>query len=567
LLAAFCAAASSRGLAQTDATASQQLVDYTQAIAALRREIPREMERANVPGLAIALVDGDRLVWAQGFGYTHRAKTAPVTQHTLFSLQSISKTYTATGVLVAVKKGWLALDDLLVRFLPAFEVHSRHGDDQETKITIRHLLSHRAGFNHEAPGGFSNFDVRPTSFRDHVRSISDSWLQFAVGQRFSYSNLGVDLAAYLLEVLSGKSFERFMRDELFQPLGMISSTFDQERALEHPALAVGHDGDRALVPRPLPFLGAGGMFSTVVDMAKFLSFQLAGGEAGGRQLLSDGLLAEMRKSQSPEPGEIGWYGLGVVSMPYLGATALHHPGDGFGFSTLQIWIPRYGIGAAVLTNQQEASLHALADSVFAMMLKAKYGQAPATPTIQLSSKPAANIPLHVPTRLAGTYKPRWGTVRFGMSSGRLARIAGNDTVLLTPHGGTEFTEATRFYRFDVTPAGEPIGVRTFSSGGEHWPIMEYWPINDTPGDRSGVARREWSQLVGDYHGRTGNQDISARVFLKNGYLYVSVFGGDLKLTPYRPGLFFTADGESVLFEGIRMAVANRPFVKKVGQWK
>jgi len=539
----------------------QQRVDYAPAIAALERQIPDLMERAKIPGLAISLVDGDRVVWARGFGHTDRTRAVQVTANSLFLLQSISKTYTTIGVLLAIEQGWLALDDPVVRFVPTLSVHSRYGEDQVAKITIRHLLAHRAGLNHEAPlGNFS--DLRPTSFHEHVRSIADSWLQFPVGDRFSYASLSHDLAAYLLEVLSGKSFDRFMRNELFRPLGMTSSSFDREWALDHPSLALGHDGDRAVPPVSNPMLGGGGMYSTVTDMAKFVSFELAGGVAGGRRLLSEALLRETEKSSFPEPGEVGWYGLGVISMPYLGATALLHPGDGFGFSTIQMWIPRYGLGVVALTNQGDADLHPLADSAFALMVKAKYGQLPSASPMQLSSKPAANIPLDVVTRLAGTYKPRWGTMRFGVNGGQLAKIAGNDTVPLTPHGGTEFTEPNRFYRFDVTPAGEPIGVRTFSSGGEHWPIMEYWPLNDTPRDRPGVARPEWSQYVADYHGRSGNQDISAQVFLRNGYLYVSAFGGDLKLTPYRPGLFFTADGESVVFDAIRMVLGNRPFVRK-----
>src|SRR2546426_8084101 len=130
MVAAVCAVAMRQSGAQTAPVGSPQQVDYSRAVAALQGQIPKAMDQANIPGLAIALVDGDRLVWAQGFGFTDRTKTARVTQNTLFSLQSISKTYTATAVLLAVEKGWLTLDDPLARYIPTFQVNSRYGNEQ-----------------------------------------------------------------------------------------------------------------------------------------------------------------------------------------------------------------------------------------------------------------------------------------------------------------------------------------------------------------------------------------------------------------------------------------------------
>jgi CubicO group peptidase (beta-lactamase class C family) len=116
----------------------------------LKEELPGLMAQANVPGLAIAIVDGERLVWAEGFGYTDRSHQVKVTLDTLFSLQSISKTYTATGFLMAVDKGWLRLDDPLRKYMPKFTAKSRFGTDEAKKITLRHLLSHWSGLPHEA---------------------------------------------------------------------------------------------------------------------------------------------------------------------------------------------------------------------------------------------------------------------------------------------------------------------------------------------------------------------------------------------------------------------------------
>src|SRR2546426_12811185 len=98
-----------QGLAQAVPPDSEQRVDYSRALETLRHQIPAAMEQAHIPGLAIALVDGDRLVWGQGFWFTDRSKTVPATEQTLFLVQSISKTYKANGGLLALGKDWVTL--------------------------------------------------------------------------------------------------------------------------------------------------------------------------------------------------------------------------------------------------------------------------------------------------------------------------------------------------------------------------------------------------------------------------------------------------------------------------
>jgi len=108
-------------------SASQHPLDYPSIIAKIKEQIPPLLKQHNIPGLAIALVDGEKLVWAEGFGYTDRSNTERISADTLFSLQSISKTYTATGFMLAVDKGWLNLDEPLRKYLPKFTVKSRFG--------------------------------------------------------------------------------------------------------------------------------------------------------------------------------------------------------------------------------------------------------------------------------------------------------------------------------------------------------------------------------------------------------------------------------------------------------
>src|SRR5262245_57579875 len=266
------------------ASASQHPLDYPSIIAKLKEQIPPLLKQHNIPGLAIAIVDGEKMVWAEGFGYTDRSNTERVSADTVFSLQSISKTYTATGLMLAADKGWLKLDEPLRKYLPKFTVKSRFGTGEADRITFRHLLSHWSGLTHEAPCG-NNFDESPCPFADHIRSISETWLMFPVGERYSYSNLGIDLAGYALELRARKPFAQFMQDELFKPLGMTSSTFILKEAMSHPSFAKGHVKDLMLPATPIPMIPAGSLYSNVKDMARFISFHLAGGKVNGKQVI------------------------------------------------------------------------------------------------------------------------------------------------------------------------------------------------------------------------------------------------------------------------------------------
>ncbi|MDT7818039.1 MAG: hypothetical protein QOJ42_7955, partial [Acidobacteriaceae bacterium] len=112
-------------------------------------------------------------------------------------------------------------------------------------MTLRHLLSHRAGFTHEAPVG-NNYEPAFPDFEAHVRSISQTWLRYPVGERYRYSNLGFDLAGYILQVRTGMPFAECLRTLLFEPLGMNDSTAATDTYVQHHDRAVGHEKGKQL---------------------------------------------------------------------------------------------------------------------------------------------------------------------------------------------------------------------------------------------------------------------------------------------------------------------------------
>lgn len=533
--------------------------DYSEVIERLEDAIARTMNEAAIPGLAISLVDRDRLVWAQGFGHTDRSRRQAVTTDTRFGLQSISKTYTATAVLGAVSDGLLDLDDPLKKHLPGWTIRSRHAGDQAAKITLRHLLSHRSGLCHEAPLG-NNYDSRPCSFEDHIRSISRSWLLFAVGERHSYSNLGIDLAGYVLQLKRKQSFATCMRESLLEPLGMAASTYDQTIVLDDTSVARGHRGDFETPRQSIPMLPAGGLYSTARDTARFLSFQLAGGRLRDRQLIPAELLDEMARPQFPiASSQAGGCGLGIFNVASLGTTRLVHNGGGYGFSSHHTWLPEYGLGVAILCNQQNASMQTLATQALWMMVAARRGQVSPTPVyapiqdFEVMLRPAQL------QRLTGTYRRNGSVVTVQADGPGLALLSGSSTVRLRPHAATEFFAGSQRYLFDLEQTGNAQGIRVIGPDYNE-NFVEYWPLNDSPQDAPGPELPEWREFVGRYVGRKYGQDAPLAVFAKNGFLYLDWEGG-LKLNSYRPGLFFTADGEAVEFQRDALTLGNRPFAK------
>ncbi len=526
--------------------------DYTSVIESLRRDMPKLLADNHVPGASVALVDDQAVIWAEGFGFTDRSGKTRITADTPFSLQSISKTYTALLFLRAMDQGRFTLDEPLKNAVPGFSVRSRWGKAEADEITFRHLLSHWAGLCHEAPVG-NNFGDWHCKFDEHVRSISDTWLKCRVGERFRYSNLGYDLAGYALQLRAGKPFPRLMREELLEPLGMKASTFDQAEALANPNRARGHTEGKEVPPLEIPMLAAGGMYSTARDMAKFISLHLAGGIAQGRRVISAPALKTMYTPQFPLPGQKAGYGLGVNNRPYHGATLLFHGGGGYGYSTDQRWVPGYKLGVVILSNGDGGDnfVADLSDQTLTDMIRAKLRALPPDEPLSWTREPVIALKLEELRPLEGSYLVGGQLITFRLEGDRLHIVRGKRSEPLDAHSPTRFSRGLNLYEFVLDDRGRVREVQNHGDNG-----VSFLVLNDSPRDPAGPAKREWARFFGAYHAQAYGQDDESSVALRNGHLY---WNGRLKLTEYHPGLFFTADGDSVQFGEDTVEYANRHY--------
>ncbi len=525
---------------------------YTPVIEWLQRDVPKLLAENHVPGASVALVDDQTVIWSGGFGFTDRSEKTGITADTRFSLQSVSKTYTATAFVRAMDLGRFTLDEPLKKAVPGFSVHSRRGEAEVDDITFRHLLSHWAGLCHEAPVG-NNYGDWHCTFDEHARSISDTWLKCRVGERFRYSNLGYDLVGYALQLRAGKPFPRLMREELLEPLGMSASTFDQAEALADPHRARGHSQGKEVPPLEIPMLAAGGMYSTCGDMAKFIAFQLAGGTVQGRRLISADALRAMSTPQFPLPGQKAGYGLGVNSRPYHGATLLFHGGGGYGYSTDHRWVPEDKVGVVILSNGDGGDnfVADLADRALQEMIRTKRAALPPDEPLPWTQEPVVTLKLEELRRLEGSYLVGAQLTAFRLEGDRLHIVRGKRSEPLDAHSPTRFSRGLNLYQYLFDGQGRVREVQNHGDNG-----VSFLLPNDSPRDPAGPAKPEWARFLGVYHARVYGQDNETPVVFKNGHLY---WNDRLKLREYRPGLFFTADGDSVQFGEDTVEYANRHF--------
>lgn len=353
--------------------------EYADLAADLGDFIADEMEAKRLPGLALALTDGDRIVWAQGFGEARPG--VPADADTLFRVGSVSKLFTDLAVVALHERGALDLDapigDSLPGFAPAPGPEGAAGEG--APITLRQLMAHRAGLVREPPVGHY-FDDSSPSLRETVDSLDGVPLVFPPGAQLKYSNAGIAVVGRVLEVAAGKPFAEAVTEAALAPLGLDSSSFDLAAApAERLANATmwSYDGREFAAPTfPLGMAPAGSLVTSVRDLGRFLTL-LAGGALPG-VVSADGL-REMWRVQFPEEtaeetgeeaadegGSVSTgFGLGFHlaalesgagdgadegGSPESPLRLVGHGGAIYGFSTELAFLPEAGLGAVAVAN-------------------------------------------------------------------------------------------------------------------------------------------------------------------------------------------------------------------------
>ena len=351
--------------------------EYAEIALRLTALIEHEMADKQIPAISIALVDGDRTVWARGFGSADAPAGTAANANTVYRIGSVSKLFTDIGIMQLVEQGKLDLDQPLSTYLPEFKPGNPFGGE----ITLRHLMSHRAGLTREPPVG-NYFDPSDQVLEHMVASLNATTLFDAPGRRTKYSNAGVGTVGYLLERLSGRPFPKYLRHAVLDPMGLRSSAFEPESALTRRlAKAWMWTFDERTFEAPTFQLGmapAGSMYSTVHDLARFAQVLFNRGKAGSTPVLKPETLATMWEPQFVPPGTRSGYGLGFRVQRDDSTFTVAHGGAIYGFATEFLAMPDEHLAVALVGTKDGVNqvMARIQNAAVGLLLDRKRGRPP-----------------------------------------------------------------------------------------------------------------------------------------------------------------------------------------------
>jgi CubicO group peptidase (beta-lactamase class C family) len=331
--------------------------------------VTKAMQDWKVPGLAIAIVKDDSVIFAKGYGTRTMGTQQPVDEHTIFAIGSSSKAFTATLVAMFVDEAKMRWDAPATEYLPSLELFDPY---VAREITVRDLLTHRSGLARGDLMWYATDYDRDEILR-RVRFLRPSW---SMRSRYGYQNIMYLAAGQAAAKVGGKSWDDLVRDRIFVPLGMTASN-TSTRPLGSVANVATPHGDINDTLRILPWHNidniapAGSINSSVHDMSKWVRFQLAQGKVAGKALVSASALGETHTPQmvmalSADSKQINpfthlsSYGMGWMLQDYRGREIRHHGGNIDGMSALVAFVPEEKLGFVVLTNANGSPMPSIA---------------------------------------------------------------------------------------------------------------------------------------------------------------------------------------------------------------
>jgi len=312
-----------------------------------------------VPGMAIAIVKDDKIVFAKGFGVRKLGETAPIDEKTIFAIGSSSKAFTTASLAMLVDEGKIKWDDRVSKYLPEFEVYDPY---VTRELTIRDLITHRSGLERGDFLWYGTENSRAEILR-RTRFIKPTW---SLRSTFGYQNLMYLAAGTIVERVSGKTWDQFVAERIFAPLGMNASGTSIKTFKPGDNVAAPHakmeDKVESIPWRDIDNIApAGSINSNVLDVAQWIRLQLGAGTFEGKKIFSTAVSKEMHMGQTiirlegqqalsyPEAHFLN-YGMGWFLSDYKGRKLIEHGGAIDGMRAEVALVPEDKLGVVILTN-------------------------------------------------------------------------------------------------------------------------------------------------------------------------------------------------------------------------
>jgi CubicO group peptidase (beta-lactamase class C family) len=389
-------------------------------------------EKFRIPAVSLVLVRGERVLWAEGFGFADVRHRTPATPATLYRAGSLAKPITATAVMQLAEAGEIDIDQPLQGYLPEFSIRSRF-DTTAEPITVRSLLCHHSGLPTDLNKGM--WSEQP--FTEVASWLGEEYAAFPPNLVFSYSNVGYTLLGHMVEEVSGVPYRDYMEREIFRPLGMVNSSMGPPQGEREEALAKGYRAGQEAELLPVRDLPALGLYTSAADLGAFLQTLLSAGKAGPRQFLLPGTLEEMFEPQNEHialdldvVNGLGWF-MEANSIPGAGPV-IRHGGTTLAFSSELILLPEEGLGAAVIANAEgsRSVVSRLAEEILTRVLATDAEPLSADLFIAELERGQAS---HKPAELAGNYATDFGLISIRPKDAKLCACIVDETFDLIPY--------------------------------------------------------------------------------------------------------------------------------------
>jgi CubicO group peptidase (beta-lactamase class C family) len=373
------------------AYAAEKTIDFS----ALRRTIDNELDEKSTPGAAIALIQNDRAVFSEGFGFANDEKETPITKDILFQIGSMTKMMTAIVLTSLAEEGKVDLNSPVGKYVNGL-------NPRIAQLTCHQLLSQTSGLR-DMPGEYGTSDE--AEFPKFIRSLKEDSILADPGI-FSYSNLNYAIAGLVIQEISGKPYADVMDERLFKPVGMNRTTFSP--ASRKFPIATGYSSSKPKSITVVPLANdtrlwpAGYAFSTLNDLSRFAITLLNDGKLEGKQVLSPTVIKKILEPAVSIPTNVfenGKYGYGFFIHDQKGATIKEHGGNMPGFIAELILQPDKKVALIILLNSGNDRFTKTIDAAFTLF----------NPEVDREKKRPDFIPMGVSemSRYTGTYKNRW----------------------------------------------------------------------------------------------------------------------------------------------------------------
>lgn len=357
-----------------------QNVNVERVVADLEPEIQRTLLAGNIPSASIALVENDRVIWTNAYGYSNLWARTPATPNTVYLIGSTFKTMSTYALLQQMEQGKFKLDDPVNKYLTDLKIQ---GEDAQHPVTFRHLLTHTSGMATDF-GAFPVWgDTVPPSLEDYLRTSLK--VTRAPMVKVEYSNTAFTLVGYLVQKFSGGPYKQYIQEHIFTPLEMTNTAFEPRPDMEE-RLAIPYVVDEkthsqvGTVRTKASVWPAGLVYGTVLNQANWLICNLNGGVFKGKRLIAEDTFNQMMTRQYDQfkggiegiwGNETAGFGLTWWVQERDGDRYFAHSGSVPGYTAFLLGNRDRKFGFAILTNGNRAHPHLfkLADKAIDLMKK------------------------------------------------------------------------------------------------------------------------------------------------------------------------------------------------------